>query len=203
MTISIAGIAHADPVTFQTATTLGCFSTAACNPSSSSTSTTDLSFLGSAFGPLVSSGGNLTINLGSFTLTDSQTAWIDKDFTGLVTFTLPTVIAPGSQTKFTAEVDGLVLKNLAGIVYIDFDNNPLHFTFQNAQYTGSFDFAVNDLLFGALGYGGSSTVNWTGSITNAQQTAIGSASVPEPSSMMMLGAGVLGFFGVMRKKFAK
>src|SRR3954469_4807187 len=135
LAIGVAGIAHADNVSFATSNTLGCFSGSSCTPISSTAATTDLSFAGGNFGPLQSTGGNLSITLGSFTLYDSKTAWIDKDFSGLVTFTMPTVINGSAQAKFTAEVTGLVLKNALGLVYIDFNNSPLHFTFQNATYS--------------------------------------------------------------------
>jgi hypothetical protein len=144
--------------------------------------------------------GNLAITLGTFTLTDSASAWIDKDFNGLVTFTMPSVITGSNQAQFNAEVTGLVLKNAFGLVYIDFSNSPLHFTFKNDTYAGSFDFSVDDLFFGVLGTGGSNSVDWTGHVTNAQQTKLAASSVPEPSSLLLLGAGALGMFGRLRKK---
>jgi hypothetical protein len=64
--------AWTNEVTFQTAVTQGCFGIG-CAATSSTASISDLSFQGSAFGPGTTTGGDLAINLGTFTLTDSST----------------------------------------------------------------------------------------------------------------------------------
>ncbi|HZU21844.1 MAG TPA: PEP-CTERM sorting domain-containing protein, partial [Terriglobales bacterium] len=114
---------------------------------------------------------------------------IDKDFYSTITFTLPVTIAGGQSTSaFSAEVLGVVVKDAFGVVDIDFDTSTQHFTFANAQYTGSFDFNVTSLVFGDLG-SGASTVNWYGQVSNAVETPIASG-VPEPGPLLLLAAGL-------------
>ena len=189
---------RADEVTFATSSTHGCFTASVCTPTSnqSSTGQGDLSFLGSSFGPGTTSNGNLRINLGQFTLTDQSTTFIDSDFYSTITFTMPVTIAGGQSTSvFTAEVLGLVSHDQFGAVVVDFDETPQHFTFSNSQYTGSFDFNVDSLLFGDLG-SGSKTVSWNGVVSNAVETRL--SQVPEPSVLCFLGSGLLSI-GFLRK----
>ena len=194
----LTALCSADEVKFATSSTLGCFTSTSCAPTSSNASTTDLSFVGSSFGQpngIATTNGNLSLVLGQFTLTDSATTLIDKDFYSTITFTLPVAITGGqSSSAFSAEVLGVVVKDAAGLVYIDFNNAPQHFTFTNGSYSGSFDFSVNSLLFGTWGYGQTSqTVNWYGQVTNAVQNP--NAKVPEPSSLVLLSPFVLLFPG--------
>src|SRR5579872_534344 len=145
--VALPVFCHADPVSFATSNTLGCFSSTTCTPGSNQASTTDLSFVGTSFGQpngIATTNGNLTLSLGQFTLTDQYTTFIDKDFYSTITFTLPVTIAGGQSTSaFTAEVLGVVSHDQFGAVLIDFDTSTQHFTFANSQYTGSFDFNVN------------------------------------------------------------
>ena len=107
------------------------------------------------------------------------------------TFTLPVTINGGQSTSaFSADIWGVVLKNTFGFVDIDFNTPTQHFTFQNSQYTGSFDFNVASLEFGLIGKG-SDTVNWYGYVTNAVETPI-SASAPEPGALALLGLALAG-----------
>jgi hypothetical protein len=188
----VAGLA--DEVKFATSTTMGCFSGTQCTPSSATSSTTDLTFQGSSFGQpsgISTVNGSLDLGLGSFTLTDHQTAFINTNFDSVITFTLPVYIAGGQSTTFDAHVIGIVGRNLAGAVYINFDNTPQHFTFSNGTSSGSFDFSVSDILFGVLGMNGQSTVAWNGEVTNATISG-GRSTVPEPGSLaLILSSGLL------------
>jgi len=197
-----AVVCRADQVSFATATTQGCFSSTTCTASSTkaSTSAGDLSFAGASFGGTTgtpATNGQLTILLGQFTLTDATTTIIDKNFYSKITFTLPVTINGGQSTSaFSADIWGVVLKNTFGFVDIDFNTPTQHFTFQNSEYTGSFDFNVGSLEFGLLGKG-SDTVSWKGYITNAVETPIAPISAPEPGALMLLmvsmaGTGVIG-----------
>lgn len=169
-----------------------------------STAANDLSFSGSSFSQLPNgmstTGGKLDFGLGSFTLTNNTSSWIDTDFYSSINFTLPVAISPAQSTSaFHAEVLGVVKKDLFGAVYIDFDTSPQHFTFQNSQYAGSFDFNVSELLFGTVGSGPGKPVTWTGHVTNAVQAAK-TSNVPEPSSVLLLGSGLLWVAGLRRRR---
>jgi hypothetical protein len=194
-------VCGADEVKFATSNTFGCFSASTCPATSSQAAVTDLSFSGSSFGQpngIATTNGALNINLGSFTLTDNNSTFINTNFDSKITFTLPVEISGGqSSSLFDARVIGIVGRNLAGAVYIDFDTSPQHFTFSNGTYNGSFDFNVNDILFGVVGYGGTSTVSWNGHVANAVET-LDTRSVPEPSSLVLLGTSFAALLGSRR-----
>jgi hypothetical protein len=134
-------------------------------------------------------------NLGSFALSGTPANYNGQSFSVRVTFTAPPGISGGNNRIFTATLTGNVSTNDVGGVDINFNNDPIVFTFSfvNAQgqiVTGSFTFRLNDVSVIAGG-----TVPVTGVITSAQQSA-----VPEPASMLLLGSGLLGVAGAVRKR---
>lgn len=177
------GEARADEVTI-TGSTVGSISGVPQLSFTGNSSFTNTTFLG--IGAL--SGAN---NLGTFFLSTAPGTLVAGTFTLNVTFTSPTGINGGQGAIYTATISGSVspIVNNGG-VFIDFNNSPIVFTFNNGTSTGSFSLAVADVFVES-----GQSVNLTAGTTGQQQTAI-----PEPATLLLLGTGLTGIAAKMRKR---
>lgn len=158
---------------------------------------------------LVGPGSTSLTDLGTFTLnacsgnncTESfGTQDGVSDFTLRITFTDPTV--SGSPELFAADIYGTIYRsgNSSNIgngsnLTIDFDNAIQHLSYtKNGLGSGTFDLSVNDPdpYTAASSFGDTRTV--TGQITNLTFTPsdpLPNGTVPEPSTLILLGAGLI------------
>gem|GEM_PF-4867218 len=165
-----------------------------------------LRYCGSTFSDMTSSGfvgfgGNAIPgfninNFGSFLLmAGTQQIYTGQQFELMLTISSPTGINPGGQNQmFTSTILGSVNSTGNGGIFIDFDNTARNFTFSgssdNPSVSGNGLLVVNDMSLNA-GQLGAATGYFRASNVSV---------VPEPSTYALLSAGLLGIFGVARRR---
>ena len=138
--ITVAGQqARADEV-FIAGFTNGCFG-AACAPGATATSGgltySNSTFSGTTAGGFRAIGGNPNPgsnfnNLGSISLSTAPQTY-NTPFTLQVTFTAPQGITGSNTATFVATITGTVRSDNTGGVFIDFNNTPITFTFNDTN----------------------------------------------------------------------
>lgn len=182
-------------------TTLGCFYQGPlggqCSAGSSPTSIGGLTFTGSTFDVTVGPSGtvefgNALNNLGSFSLTDQAFNYDGYNFRLFITFVSPAT-NPGG-VNVLAELEGRIRTGGSGEVEIEFDDNFRTFSYDG----GSFQFAVEEEI--EIKKNQTKYVGFEVKCGKNGGTCGPSTQVPEPATLSLVAAGLIGLVGAARRR---
>src|SRR5687768_910504 len=194
--------------------TRGCFG-AGCVPTTSSSSVV-FTFSSSTFATTTTSGfsllngaanpGSNFNNLGSFTMSSAPGSLDPLPFTLKISLTAPQGFTGSQEVLINGTRTPI---NMMGGVLFEWNPHVVVFTFNDTNCepnptgeipgqqttcgTGTFRFFVHDLLINP-----NETVALSGSINLIEQQPI-----PEPTTMLLLGTGLAGIAGIVRRRSAR